>query len=135
QFAQQRQPLLRRDLWFIDDRLKEHARAVHEILAADADKRIECERVPGGLFRYAVRRGQSDAILGAGHVFPPLAGIRSPAVSAIRAGFSDPSTSSVFCVFMIICPPSLGSTPRRTTRSRTRAPAGTGARKRTLSIP
>ena len=61
--------------------------------------------------------------------------ISSASVSAIKAGFSEPSTSSVFWVFMMTCPPSFGSTPARVTRSRTRAPAGTGARKRTLSIP
>ena len=41
----------------------------------------------------------------------PVAGMSNASVSAIRAGFSDPSTSSVFWVFMITCPPSLGSTP------------------------
>ncbi len=65
-------------------------------------------------------------------VFVPFAGMRNASVSAIRAGLSDPSTSRVFLVFMIACPPSLGSTPARTTRRRTRAPAGTGARKRDL---
>src|SRR5271166_4410776 len=60
--------------------------------------------------------------------------MRNAKVSATTAGLSDPSTSNVLLAFMIACPPSFGSTPVRTTRRRTRAPAGTGARKRALSV-
>ena len=51
------------------------------------------------------------------------------------AGLSEPSISRVFLVLMTSWPASLGSTATSTTRSRTRAPALTGARKRTLSRP
>src|SRR5882762_482003 len=134
EFDEEGKPLFGCDLWLVHDRLEQDAGAFDEILALDANQRIERQRVSGCLLGYFSRRGCRAGTVHA-HCRAPAAGSRSDSVSATKAGFSDPSTSSVFWVFMITCPPSLGSIPASTTRNLTRAPAGTGARKRTLSIP
>src|SRR5258708_14734799 len=59
----------------------------------------------------------------------------SASVSAIRAGFSDPSISSVFRVFMTISPPSLGSTPRENDAQSHTSSCGHGRKKANLIDP
>ena len=53
----------------------------------------------------------------------------------MSAGFASPSISMVFCIVISTRPGAFSSTATSTTRLRTRAPAFTGAMKRTLSRP
>src|SRR6266403_4385109 len=50
EFAEEGEPLLGGDLWLVDDRLEQDAGAIDEILPADADKGIECQRISGCIF-------------------------------------------------------------------------------------
>src|SRR2546421_4775251 len=69
-------------------------------------------------------------------VVPPHASVtNSERASAMRAGFASPSISMVLRNLSKIRPLPCGSAASNTTRSRTRDPDFTGARKRTLSRP
>ena len=51
EFADEGKPLFGCDLWLVHYRLEQNAGAFDEILALDADERIERQRVSGGRFR------------------------------------------------------------------------------------
>src|SRR5262249_54924718 len=136
--ADEPKPLVGGDGRLVGDGLEHGCGASEQILAAQADERIERQRVARSLVGYRLRQIGLWGRLHAHRRSPAgaaLPGISRANVSAISAGLSEPSISRVFLVLMTSWPASFGSTPTRTTRSRTRAPALTGARKRTLSRP
>ncbi len=79
------------------------------------------------------RRRNMDQSVVQFKIQPPTTCI--PSHSAIRAGLSAPSISTVTSCFSSQRPPPLSSADRSLNRPRTFDPAGTGARKRSLSKP
>src|SRR5262249_54860237 len=125
------------------DLRQQHTRRSENVFPAYTDQRICRQRV--------LRRLFADVILGSNWSFvahrgaPQCDVCRSFAAarlpisrhrrSATRAGFVSPSISSVQLSLSSTRPPPCGSAAARLARVRTRAPALTGAMKRTLSKP
>src|SRR5262249_30318656 len=131
-------PLAGGDGRFVDEGLEHSCYAIKQVPAAQTDERIQRQRVAHSLVGYRLGLLRLRTLLVAHRGTPAatgLLGMIRASVSAISAGLSEPSISRVFLVLMTSWPASFDSTPTRTTRSRTRAPALTGARKRTLSRP
>ena len=71
----------------VDHRFDKNTGAVEEILAPQADQRIERQSVPRRLVRQ-IARYLGVGLMFSAHCFAvPFAGIRSASVSAINAGF------------------------------------------------
>src|SRR5580704_3958526 len=113
------------------DLLEQLERGVVDLLVADADQRIGGEGVFDGLLAQA-RVGVSRVCHG---LLLQRLPISMHKTSAITAGLASLSISSLQSSLSSTRPPSCGCAEIRATRARTRAPAFTGERKRTLSRP
>src|SRR5581483_6863675 len=114
------------------DLVEQFGCGVVDLLIADADQRIGGKRVFSGLL---AKSGLGDLCLVCHGSLPHVRPISMQSTSAITAGLASPSISSLQPSLSSTRPPSCGCAEIRETRARTRAPALTGARKRTLSRP